>query len=33
MTKIKKVFRTITGDRQLLFGCLGLMILLLVILF
>ena len=33
MTKIKKVFRTIVGDRQLLFGCLGLMILLLVILF
>ena len=33
MTKIKKVFRTISGDRQLLFGCLGLMILLLVILF
>ena len=33
MTKIKKVFRTIAGDRQLLFGCLGLMILLLVILF
>ena len=33
MTKIKKVFRTIADDRQLLFGCLGLMILLLVILF
>ena len=33
MTKIKKVFRIIAGDRQLLFGCLGLMILLLVILF
>ena len=33
MTKIKKVFRTIAGDRQLFFGCLGLMILLLVILF
>ena len=33
MTKIKKVFRTIVDDRQLLFGCLGLMILLLVILF
>ena len=33
MTKIKKVLRTIAGDRQLLFGCLGLMILLLVILF
>lgn len=33
MTKIKKALRAITSDKQLLFGCIGLVILLLVILF
>ena len=33
MTKIKKALRAITSDKQLLFGCIGLAILLLVILF
>lgn len=33
MTKIKKALRAITSDKQLLFGCIGLAMLLLVILF